>query len=470
MTPQAFDPDRPFALLVTSADIADLQLYVGAPQAFINQGAAVPNAAIATLSATPVMLTAADWLAPADPGGLVYVYDEFIIPNTQYTVVATDNDRPLSDPSPTVTTWIFGDVDNSGVVNLNDTNLVVAAFQGNYSMVEQVQADLDPDGFASICLAPNQIVTLADAFVTVTAFQGGSYPCDPVGNPPTPVTLGEMPENPYLFTGRRLDVNIVDCTTHAHDLSLYHYRARAYDAKHGRFLQRDPAGYVDGMNLYEYVRSNPIRYRDPYGLDLTKTGPERYKGSGKGRPTSEGFARDCDCACIVELFDNAAFGNVFGFKHITIQVQDCNCDLYRIDGGAELNSVASHLTLRDGLGAGVILESNTTKRLETLSLSVRRGKAFSGFVKRLKKTNDCGRCNNLLNVSRSWNDKAHRYRAVLGPNSNSAAGVLLRATGFGTFRPPGALGWRDLFNLYGPLRIGTNQPDYVNEIDLTHPE
>ena len=62
--------------------------------------------------------------------------------------------------------------------------------------------------------------------------------------------------NPYLFTGRRLD----------EETGLYYYRARYYSAERGRFLQRDPLGYVDGMNLYEYVRGNSINFNDPLGL------------------------------------------------------------------------------------------------------------------------------------------------------------------------------------------------------------
>jgi RHS repeat-associated protein len=63
--------------------------------------------------------------------------------------------------------------------------------------------------------------------------------------------------NPWLFTGRQLD----------EEAALYFYRARYYDSGKGRFLQRDTVwGYVDGANLYEYVRSNPLRFLDPYGL------------------------------------------------------------------------------------------------------------------------------------------------------------------------------------------------------------
>lgn len=34
----------------------------------------------------------------------------------------------------------------------------------------------------------------------------------------------------------------------------------------GRFMQRDPAGYVDGPNTYQCLKSQPLRYVDPSGL------------------------------------------------------------------------------------------------------------------------------------------------------------------------------------------------------------
>ena len=77
--------------------------------------------------------------------------------------------------------------------------------------------------------------------------------------------------NPYMFTGRRYDTGT----------SLYYYRARYYNPEIGRFLQTDPIGYVDGLNMYTYVRNNPVTNVDPFGLDAIsgwnpRTPPDYY--------------------------------------------------------------------------------------------------------------------------------------------------------------------------------------------------
>jgi len=49
------------------------------------------------------------------------------------------------------------------------------------------------------------------------------------------------------------------------EAQLYHYKARAYDPKRGVFLQTDPVGYKDDLDLYTYVGDDPMDKADPTG-------------------------------------------------------------------------------------------------------------------------------------------------------------------------------------------------------------
>jgi RHS repeat-associated protein len=63
--------------------------------------------------------------------------------------------------------------------------------------------------------------------------------------------------NFFTFTAREFDA----------ETGLLYYRARYYDPTAGVFLQRDPAGFVDGYNLYGYAGNSPLSFRDPFGLE-----------------------------------------------------------------------------------------------------------------------------------------------------------------------------------------------------------
>ena len=93
--------------------------------------------------------------------------------------------------------------------------------------------------------------------------------------------------NRYTYTGREWDET----------LSLYHYRARMYDAISGRFLGRDPIGYWDDRSLYAnafgLAQVDPAglhRVRVTHTLDNRELHPRR---NPFGIPRNQPWRRDC---------------------------------------------------------------------------------------------------------------------------------------------------------------------------------
>ena len=93
-----------------------------------------------------------------------------------------------------------------------------------------------------------------------------AYAYDPYGN-----AANDNTGFPFRFTGQRVDA----------ETGLYYYKARYYDPALGRFLQTDPIGYDDQMNLYAYVANDPINQVDPDGQKVVAWSVRLVKGGVK---------------------------------------------------------------------------------------------------------------------------------------------------------------------------------------------
>ena len=78
--------------------------------------------------------------------------------------------------------------------------------------------------------------------------------------------------------------------------TTWHARYRVLISDLGRFATRDPIGYMGGVNLYQYVRSNPLRFIDPFGLLPPPGGGEVTPGGGR-RPTPPTICAPGDFSC-----------------------------------------------------------------------------------------------------------------------------------------------------------------------------
>jgi RHS repeat-associated protein len=93
------------------------------------------------------------------------------------------------------------------------------------------------------------------------------------------------------------------------ELGLYYYKARFYSPTSGRFMQTDPVGYKDQINLYAYVGDDPVNKNDPTGLDSTDAANWAYAMRGNtDYQESDGESRVGGLRATMPIFGNGGVG------------------------------------------------------------------------------------------------------------------------------------------------------------------
>ncbi|MHC5110208.1 MAG: hypothetical protein ACYTHJ_10060 [Planctomycetota bacterium] len=165
--------NSPVALVVTTCGGTNPQ-YVGA---WTNQPGLLPidltlDSTIDGFAAQMVDDPAdALWLTPAEWGGTVWATGLRVVPGQIYDVQADCGEpgSPALTTAVSVETWVYGDVNDNAIANLEDVFLTVQAFQGLY--VEgntQITSDIGD------CL-PEQVHNLGDSLLAINAFQATPF-------------------------------------------------------------------------------------------------------------------------------------------------------------------------------------------------------------------------------------------------------------------------------------------------------
>ena len=197
-----------------------------------------------------------------------------------------------------------GDLDNNGIVNFGDINIILGLLDGNGPL-----ADFDNNGvvnfgdinlmFGMLDKPPGPSGTHGEATAPPVRYVHNDHLGTPQaltdenGNkvwtadyqPFGQVVVDEDADNDGIDTtlNVRFPGQYFDAET-----GLYYNYYRYYDPQTGRYITSDPIGLAGGLNTYGYVNQNPLSFIDPLGLrgiirpPMTRTPQRNGIGTGTG--------------------------------------------------------------------------------------------------------------------------------------------------------------------------------------------
>lgn len=136
--------------------------------------------------------------------------------------------------------------------------LKVPGINGNELALTSIAIEIKGNVYLPIHDLANNVVCLVDPQnrQVIESYQYTAFGQETIFNHNGEVEEFSPLGNPWRFAEKRVN----------EDSGLVLFGLRFYDPKMARWINPDPAGFIDGPNLYAYLHNNPINFQDRFGL------------------------------------------------------------------------------------------------------------------------------------------------------------------------------------------------------------
>jgi RHS repeat-associated protein len=141
--------------------------------------------------------------------------------------------------------------------------LKIPGLQENELSMSGIAFEINGETYVPIHDIAGNVINLVEpqSGQLVESYQYGAFGEETIYNANGDIEEASIVGNPWRFAGKRIDQKS----------GLILFGLRFYDPSIGRWISQDPAGFIDGPNLYAYLHNNPLNCLDRFGLQTEST-------------------------------------------------------------------------------------------------------------------------------------------------------------------------------------------------------